>query len=124
MFKNLVSGINDQQILEPFCGTDSDRPHQLSSERRSLEEDFIFQKYDDFICRESRVATRKLSTYWANDPRVQEALHVRKLHKVFLKSYDIRNSKGKNFGGGHTAPEDKHKESFHMFKRWIAQQPL
>ncbi|KAH0710755.1 hypothetical protein KY284_012182, partial [Solanum tuberosum] len=74
----LVSGINDQQILKPFCGTDSDRPHQLSSERRSLEEDFIFQKYDDFICRESRVATRKLSTYWANDPRVQEALHVRK----------------------------------------------
>ncbi|KAL3351657.1 hypothetical protein AABB24_019967 [Solanum stoloniferum] len=202
MFKNLVSGINDQQILEPFCGTDSDRPHQLSSERRSLEEDFIFQKYDDLICRESRVATRKLSTYWANDPRVQEALHVRKgtikrpwlrcRNSIVSTSYTISfmnsipyhvnlSSKGyrsliysgdhdsvvpfqstqawikylnysviddwrpwtvdgqvagytRSFsnhmtyatvkGGGHTAPQDKDKESFHMFKRWIAQQPL
>lgn len=50
-----MSGINDQQILEPFCGTDSEE--QYSSERRSLEEQyFIFQKYDDFICRESRVS--------------------------------------------------------------------
>ncbi|XP_049398647.1 serine carboxypeptidase-like 18 isoform X2 [Solanum stenotomum] len=202
MFKNLVSGINDQQILEPFCGTDSDRPHQLSSERRSLEEDFIFQKYDDHICRESRVATRKLSTYWANDPRVQEALHVRKgtikrpwlrcRNSIVSTSYTITfmnsipyhvnlSSKGyrsliysgdhdmvvpfqstqawikylsysviddwrpwtvdgqvagytRSFsnhmtyatvkGGGHTAPEDKYKESFYMFKKWIAQQPL
>ncbi|XP_055810742.1 serine carboxypeptidase-like 2 isoform X3 [Solanum dulcamara] len=204
MFKNLVSSINDQQILEPFCGTDSEElpPRQSSSERRSLEEGFIFQKYDEFICRESRVATRNLSTYWANDPRVQEALHVRKgtirrpwarcRQSIMITSYTATfmnsipyhvnlSSKGyrsliysgdhdmvvpfqstqawikylnysiitdwrpwtidgqvagytRSFsnhmtyatvkGGGHTAPEYKREECFHMFKRWIAQQPL
>ncbi|XP_059287049.1 serine carboxypeptidase-like 17 [Lycium ferocissimum] len=205
IFKKLVSGINDQQILEPFCGTDSEvhKPRQLTAgERRSLEEDLIFLKHDDFICHESHVATRKLSNYWANDLRVQEALHVRKgtirrpwarcrqsiggttYTITFMNSipYHVNlSSKGyrsliysgdhdmvvpfqstqtwikylnysiiddwrpwtidgqvagytRSFsnhmtfatvkGAGHTAPEYKREESFHMFKRWIAQQPL
>ncbi|PHU01131.1 hypothetical protein BC332_30918 [Capsicum chinense] len=200
-FKKLVSGINDQQILESFCGTDSEEhPPQLSAERRSLKEDVIFQKYDDFICRESRVARRNLSTHWANDPRVQEAMHVRKgtirrpwarcRQSITYTSYTMTfmnsipyhvnlSSKGyrslifsgdhdmvvpfqstqawikylnysiiddwrpwtidgqvagytRSFsnhmtyatGGGHTAAEYKREECFHMFKRWIDQQPL
>ncbi|KAM3199954.1 serine carboxypeptidase-like 13 [Capsicum annuum] len=209
MFKKLVSGINDQQILEPFCGTDSEEhPPQLSAERRSLKEDVIFQKYDDFICRESRLSPsngtskRNLSTHWANDPRVQEAIHVRKgtirrpwarcRQSITYTSYTMTfmnsipyhvnlSSKGyrslifsgdhdmvvpfqstqawikylnysiiddwhpwtidgqvagytRSFsnhmtyatikGGGHTAAEYKREECFHMFKRWIDQQPL
>ncbi|OIS96032.1 serine carboxypeptidase-like 18 [Nicotiana attenuata] len=204
MFNKLVSSINDQQILEPFCGRDSEspKPHQLSGERRSLEDNLISLRHGDFICRESRVATRKLSNHWANEPRVQEALHVRKgtirrpwarcRQSIMGTTYTITfknsipyhvnlSSKGyrsliysgdhdmvipfqstqawikylnysiiddwrpwtidgqvagytRSFsnhmtyatvkGGGHTAPEYKREESFHMFNRWIAEQPL
>ncbi|XP_025884470.1 serine carboxypeptidase-like 2 [Solanum lycopersicum] len=195
MFKNLVSGINNGQILEPECGTDIEfYPPQSSNERRSLEE--------DLICQESRIATYKLATYWMNDLRVQESLHVTKgtirrtwtrckrtigytSYKVTLKNsipyhvnlsikgyrsliysgdhdmvvpfqstqawikylnysiiddwrpwmvngqvggYTMSYSNHMTYatikGGGHTAPEYKREESFHMFKRWITQQPL
>lgn len=57
-----MSGISDQQILEPFCETESPNPRQLSGERRSLEEDFIFLKHDDFICQESRVSPSSVTS--------------------------------------------------------------
>ncbi|MCE3051893.1 hypothetical protein HAX54_051141 [Datura stramonium] len=203
MYNKLVSGINDQHILEPLCGSDTEIPNLR--QRRSLhEEDLVFLKQldDDFICQESRVAKRKLSNYWANDPRVQEALHVRKGrigrpwarcrqfmtnatyfptfwnsipyhvnlstksyrsliysgdHDMgipfqstqawikylnysinddwrpwsiddqvagYTRSYTNHMTFATVKGGGHTAPEYKREECFHMFKRWIAQQPL
>nr|XP_016506386.1 PREDICTED: putative serine carboxypeptidase-like 52 isoform X2 [Nicotiana tabacum] len=149
-----------------------------------------------------KVATHKLSHYWANDPRVQKVLQIRKgtmrelwvrcrrtlLNVTYILTfsnsipYHINlSSKGyrsliysgdhdmvvpfqstqawikylnysiiddwrpwtvdgqvagytrsySNYmtfatvkGGGHTAPEYKREECFHMFKRWITQQPL
>ncbi|KAL3351650.1 hypothetical protein AABB24_019966, partial [Solanum stoloniferum] len=205
IFKELVSGLCDEQVLEPYCGTYSEEPklRQSSSERRFLKENFIFLNRDDFIYRRiSRVDTHNLSVNWANDPKVQEALHVRKgtikrtwarcRQSIGDKSYAITfmnsipyhaNLSTKGYrsliysgdhdmvvpfqstqawikylnypiiddwrpwmvneqvggytrsysnhmtyatvkGGGHTAPEDRPEESFHMFKRWISQQPL
>lgn len=66
-FQQLTSGINKQHILEPSCGSDDES--QMSEERRSLDENFGSK---------CRVEVHRLSTYWANDPRVQEALNVRK----------------------------------------------
>nr|XP_018633410.1 serine carboxypeptidase-like 13 isoform X2 [Nicotiana tomentosiformis] len=63
----LISGINKPHILEPSCGSDAES--RLFGERRSLYENYSIK---------CRVEVHRLSTYWANDPRVQEALNVRK----------------------------------------------
>ncbi|XP_009626153.1 serine carboxypeptidase-like 13 [Nicotiana tabacum] len=66
-FEQLISGINKPHILEPSCGSDAES--RLFGERRSLYENYSIK---------CRVEVHRLSTYWANDPRVQEALNVRK----------------------------------------------
>lgn len=75
-FKQMISNINEEYILRPNCGSDAELqgPHKLSSQRRLLHEKLIslqrgVQCVSDW---------RKLVKYWANDPEVQEALHVRK----------------------------------------------
>ncbi|XP_031118860.1 serine carboxypeptidase-like 11 isoform X2 [Ipomoea triloba] len=73
----MIDGINDQHILEPSCGSESaliNPGDNFSGKRRSLEENFMSSNNDSWC----RVDYRKLSNYWANDPKVQEALHVRK----------------------------------------------
>ncbi|XP_059281575.1 serine carboxypeptidase-like 13 [Lycium ferocissimum] len=75
-FKQIVSNINVEHVLEPFCVSDDDlqRPHQLSGERRLLDDKLISLQRGDKCASD----WRKHMRYWANDPEVQEALHVRK----------------------------------------------
>ncbi|XP_060199319.1 serine carboxypeptidase-like 11 [Lycium barbarum] len=74
----LLWHINDQHILEPICGSETESPRPFISafrgrKRRSLEENSISSS-----CYGSLVDRHDLSNKWANDPRVQKALHVRK----------------------------------------------
>ncbi|MCE3050085.1 Carboxypeptidase [Datura stramonium] len=100
----LLTNINDQHVLEPVCGSETESPRPFLSafrgRRRSLKENSISS-----ICYGSLVDRHDLSNHWANDPRVQKALHVRK-------------------GAGHVAPEYKREVCFNMFKRWISHDPL
>ncbi|XP_060173364.1 serine carboxypeptidase-like 17 isoform X2 [Lycium barbarum] len=75
-FEQLISGINKAHILEPSCGSDSETQSsfQLYGERRSLDEKYSTSLEFGSKC---RVEVHRLSTYWANDPKVQEALNVR-----------------------------------------------
>ncbi|KAF3666103.1 Serine carboxypeptidase-like 18, partial [Capsicum annuum] len=73
----LLENINDQHVLEPSCGSETELrmpfPSKLRGRRRSLEESSISSK-----CYGHLVDRHDLSNHWANDPRVQKALNVRK----------------------------------------------
>ncbi|CAA3005559.1 serine carboxypeptidase-like 13 [Olea europaea subsp. europaea] len=73
-FNECVDGINDKHILEPKCDFDYINQQQLFGKRRSLDD--IFRKPNKgFSCRAEEFL---LVSNWANNPDVQEALHVRK----------------------------------------------
>ncbi|KAJ8541202.1 hypothetical protein K7X08_002018 [Anisodus acutangulus] len=69
--------INDQHVLDPLCGSETESPRPFPSafrgRKRSLKENSISP-----TCYGSLVDRHELSNKWANDPRVKKALHVRK----------------------------------------------
>ncbi|XP_010320337.2 serine carboxypeptidase-like 13 [Solanum lycopersicum] len=75
-FKQLVKNINVEHVLKPFCTNDDDPKdvYQMTSERRLLGDKLISLQREDKCDSDWRKHLR----YWANDPQVQEALHVRK----------------------------------------------
>ncbi|POO03705.1 Serine carboxypeptidase-like, partial [Trema orientale] len=79
-YQECISGINLPHILERKCPYASPKPQDIISERRSLN-----QKSEVFLHSDSehphfgcRNYDHFLSRYWANDPRVREALCIRK----------------------------------------------
>nr|GMD96399.1 serine carboxypeptidase-like 11 isoform X1 [Ipomoea batatas] len=89
-YNKLVDGICKQHILETCCGPEEPTPKLSLGARRALDEQrirsfnekFLYLDHDgsddddELIC---RVNYHRLSNYWANDPSVQKALHVRKV---------------------------------------------
>ncbi|KAL3371945.1 hypothetical protein AABB24_008470 [Solanum stoloniferum] len=75
-FEQIVSNINVEHVLKPFCKNDDDlrSPYQMSGERRLLDDKLISLQHEDKCASD----WRKHMRYWANDLEVQEALHVRK----------------------------------------------
>ncbi|KAM3283302.1 hypothetical protein P3S67_026947 [Capsicum chacoense] len=151
MFKKLVSGIYDQHILEPLCGLDIPHQQQLFGERRFLGEEFVLLKNDDSICQESHVSpivtSRKSEVEQLSSgdhdmfvPFQSTQAWIKNLNYSitddwrswivdgqvagYTRSYSNHMTFATVKGGGHTAPEYKRKESYHMFKRWITQQSL
>ncbi|GAB4853408.1 hypothetical protein Ancab_017586 [Ancistrocladus abbreviatus] len=80
LYQKCVKDVWTNDILEPNCVFASSRPHETWN-RRSLEDDespnFILSppKIPNLWCRTFNYA---LADFWANDGKVQEALHVRK----------------------------------------------
>nr|XP_019069231.1 serine carboxypeptidase-like 18 isoform X2 [Solanum lycopersicum] len=70
-FNQMISNINTKRILRPNCEED---PRKRSGQRRLLGHKLISLQRGDPCAFD----WRKLVKYWANDPKVQEALHVRK----------------------------------------------
>ncbi|XP_019156303.1 PREDICTED: serine carboxypeptidase-like 11 isoform X2 [Ipomoea nil] len=88
-FYKLVDGVSDQHVLEANCGPEEPSPEASFGARRALDEQRIRSFNEKFLnlygddddddriwC---RVDYHRLSNYWANDPSVQNALHVRKV---------------------------------------------
>ncbi|KAJ4714696.1 putative Serine carboxypeptidase [Melia azedarach] len=97
--------LNDAHILEPKCPyvfSDMNAGNHRYLHEKYVESLLLQADFPHVGCRNYNSA---LCNIWANDIRVQKALHVRQ-------------------GGGHTAPEYQPKECFAMFKRWTAKEPL
>ncbi|MED6208074.1 hypothetical protein PIB30_041629 [Stylosanthes scabra] len=78
-FDKMKSGINTPQILEPLCEFASPKPSKSSW--RSLTENYPWKFNDTHLrlqSRDCRTYGYLLSSYWANDDKVCDALNVQK----------------------------------------------
>ncbi|PHT30503.1 Serine carboxypeptidase-like 19, partial [Capsicum baccatum] len=75
-FNQMVRNINMEHVLKPFCKSDDDLlgPHRILFGERLLLDKLISLQHEDKCASD----WRKHMRYWANNPDVQEALHVRK----------------------------------------------
>ncbi|XP_058069724.1 serine carboxypeptidase-like 1 [Magnolia sinica] len=73
-------GLNTVHILEPLCFFASPKPKVMEKRRSSLEEDSRVSHYFQapFQSSDCRSYGYLLSYYWANNERVQKAIHIRK----------------------------------------------
>ncbi|XP_009600999.1 serine carboxypeptidase-like 7 isoform X1 [Nicotiana tomentosiformis] len=78
-FQELLKRINNPHILEPNCQFASPKPHLLFGQKRSLNVKFHQlnnpQQLPALKCRNDWYI---LSSHWADDSQVREALHIRK----------------------------------------------
>ncbi|CAA2999083.1 serine carboxypeptidase-like 18 [Olea europaea subsp. europaea] len=75
-----IKNVNGGHILEPKCKIIAPKPDELGWDQTLVEDDsidhlFLPSKIDGLWCRPQTYAT---SYIWANDPIVQEALHIKK----------------------------------------------
>ncbi|XP_024922908.1 serine carboxypeptidase-like 1 [Ziziphus jujuba] len=77
-YDKCVSGIDKAYILDPYCSFSSPKPQDGRYERRLLNEKYQAVTDSESLptlgCREYE---HLLSRYWANDPDVRQALHIR-----------------------------------------------
>ncbi|KAL7175675.1 hypothetical protein ACSBR2_029296 [Camellia fascicularis] len=78
-YSQCIDGVETSQILEPSCGFASPKPQELFGERRYVDEKNIeLVVRQPSPCDSSRINVYRLSYFWNNNDRVQEALHIRK----------------------------------------------